>query len=81
MDRVGDEPGSELAKLGVTVIDLTKVDDTSSLNHTKFANAPDVVQLIGQRMNEGDSFVDPQSRNVFKTLPAALKVVTDTGVL
>jgi esterase/lipase superfamily enzyme len=81
VDRVGDEPGSELAKLGVTVIDLTKIDDTSSLNHTKFASSPDIVQLIGQRMNEGDSFDDSQRRNVFQILPAAVKVVSGPGVL
>jgi len=81
VDRVGEEEGTELAKLGVTVIDLTKVDNTSSLNHTKFANSPELVQLIGKRMNEGDSFDDSQRRNVFQALPAAVKAVTDPGVL
>ncbi|WP_434053796.1 MAG: alpha/beta fold hydrolase [Roseibium sp.] len=58
VDRVGDEPANELEKLGVTVIDLSKVKDTSSLNHTKFADSPEIVKLIGTRMNDGDSF-DP----------------------
>ena len=77
VDRVGDEPGDLLAELGVTVIDLSKVDDTSSLNHTKFADSPEVVQLIGQRMNEGDSFDDSSRRNVFRSVPAAVDIVVD----
>jgi len=47
-------------------MDLSKLDDTSSLNHTKFANSPDIVQLIGRRLNEGDSFVDPQTEMSFE---------------
>lgn len=79
IDRVGDEPADDLAKLGVTVIDLTKIDDTSSLNHTKFADAPEIVQLIGQRMNEGDSFVQPPSRAALQAIPDAVSVLTGRG--
>ncbi|WP_247653876.1 alpha/beta hydrolase [Labrenzia sp. PHM005] len=79
IDRVGDEPADELAKLGVTVIDLTKIDDTSSLNHTKFANSPEIVQLIGRRMNEGDSFLQPPSRAALSTIPAAVSVLSGRG--
>lgn len=83
VDRVGDEPADKLAQLGVTVIDLTKVQDTSSLNHSKFAGAPEIVRLIGTRMNEGDSFDDSNRRNVFQSLPAAAQVITgpSPGVL
>jgi len=79
VDRVGDEEGSELAELGVTVIDLTKIKDTSSLNHTKFANSPDIVQLIGQRMNEGDSFRTANNQGLARNLPAAAQLVTGAG--
>lgn len=79
IDRVGDEPAGDLAKLGVTVIDLTKIDDTSSLNHTKFANSPDIVQLIGRRMNESDSFVQPPARTALQALPDAVSVLTGRG--
>jgi esterase/lipase superfamily enzyme len=79
IDRVGDEPGGELAKLGVTVIDLTKIDDTSSLNHTKFANSPEIVQLIGERMNEGDSFVASNNQGLGQNLPAAAQLLTGSA--
>ncbi|MEP3342536.1 MAG: alpha/beta hydrolase [Hyphomicrobiales bacterium] len=75
IDRVGDESGDKLAELGVKVIDLSKVDDTSSLIHSKFADSPEIVQLIGRRMNEGDSFVNPPSRSVLQNLPDAARVL------
>ena len=55
VNRVGDEDAEALAALGVVVIDLTKVKDTNSLNHTKFADSPEVVQLIGNRLRAGNS--------------------------
>jgi len=79
IDRVGDEPADELAKLGVTVIDLTKIDDTSSLNHTKFADSPEIVQLIGRRMNEGDSFVERPGRAALQAIPDAVSVLSGRG--
>lgn len=45
--RVGGADPEELSALGLTVVDLTKVKDDESIHHTKFANAPDVVQMIG----------------------------------
>ncbi|MTI42196.1 esterase/lipase superfamily enzyme [Roseibium hamelinense] len=79
IDRVGDERADDLARLGVTVIDLTKIDDTSSLNHTKFADAPEIVRLIGQRMNEGDSFVQRPGRAALQAIPDAVSVLTGRG--
>ncbi|WP_428644689.1 alpha/beta hydrolase [Roseibium sp.] len=55
VNRVGEADAERLAKLGVTVVDLTQIKDTNSLNHTKFADAPEVVQLIGFRLAEGNS--------------------------
>jgi esterase/lipase superfamily enzyme len=54
IDRVGDSQAGRLAAMGVTVIDLSQVNDRSSLNHTKFADSPEMVQLIGRRLNAGD---------------------------
>jgi esterase/lipase superfamily enzyme len=54
IDRVGDASPAELASTGVTVIDLSRIKDDNSLNHSKFADAPQVVQLIGARLNAGD---------------------------
>ena len=56
--RVGNEDAAALAELGVTVIDLTKVDDFSGSNHSKFAGSPEVVQLIGAGLQQGTALSD-----------------------
>jgi len=43
---------------GITVLDLTALQGGDSLNHTKFATQPDIVQLIGQRMVAGQKVSD-----------------------
>lgn len=48
VDRVGASDAQELAELGVTVVDLSEIDDSSSGSHSKFAGSPEVVQLIGR---------------------------------
>jgi esterase/lipase superfamily enzyme len=55
IDRVGDATPADLASTGVTVIDLSGIKDSNSLNHSKFADAPEVVRLIGRRLNAGDA--------------------------
>ncbi len=47
VERVGSADAAELSELGVTVIDLSEVDDSTSGSHSKFAGSPEVVQLIG----------------------------------
>ncbi len=42
----------------VTVIDLTKVKAGDGLHHSKFAESPQVVQLIGARISEGQTLTD-----------------------
>jgi esterase/lipase superfamily enzyme len=55
--RVGDyRDAADLASYGVTVVDLSKVKGTDSFNHTKFADNPMMVQMIGQRLREDDGF-------------------------
>jgi esterase/lipase superfamily enzyme len=41
-----------LETLGATIIDLSDVATSDSLNHAKFAASPKVVQLIGRRLRE-----------------------------
>lgn len=41
---------SAIERLGVTVIDLTKLKGGDSLNHGKFAESPQVVQFIGSEL-------------------------------
>lgn len=48
----------ELADNNVTVIDLTKIKSGDSLNHGKFASSPQIVQLIGARMANGQTLTD-----------------------
>jgi esterase/lipase superfamily enzyme len=37
------------------VVDLSEIDDNTSLHHAKFADTPEVVQLIGRRLaDQGD---------------------------
>ncbi len=74
--RVGDADVASLEALGVTVIDLTEVQDTESLNHSKFSESPGVVQVIGSEMLKGDSLhTAPKTPGV---LASAYRQVTGT---
>lgn len=48
----------ELAANEITVIDLTKVKAGDNLHHSKFAESPEVVQLIGSRLSQGQTLTD-----------------------
>jgi esterase/lipase superfamily enzyme len=48
----------ELADNKITVIDLTKVKAGDGMHHGKFAESPEVVQLIGARISEGQTLTD-----------------------
>lgn len=55
--RVGDyKNAADLADYGVTVIDLSSAKATDSFNHTKFADNPVLVKMLGQRLREDDGF-------------------------
>lgn len=56
--RVGAADAAELEKLGVTVIDLSEIDDSSAGSHAKFAGSPAVVQLIGEGLKTAGRFGD-----------------------
>jgi esterase/lipase superfamily enzyme len=56
--RVGTVDADRLTRLGVNVIDLSQVRDTSSTHHDKFSDAPEVVQLLGNRILAGDSYTN-----------------------
>jgi len=59
-DRLGaidpkQEPyRTNLAKAGVEVVDLTGESSGDALNHSKFADSPLAVKLIGQQLAQGD---------------------------
>ncbi|MFB9233925.1 alpha/beta hydrolase, partial [Pseudohalocynthiibacter aestuariivivens] len=54
--RVGAADATELETLGVTVIDLSEISDSSSGSHNKFTGSPSVVQLIGAGLNSAGHF-------------------------
>jgi esterase/lipase superfamily enzyme len=54
--RVGNVDADQLTQLGVNVIDLSQVRDKSSTHHSKFSDAPEVVQLLGTRILAGDNY-------------------------
>lgn len=59
MERVGalnpDLPQykSKLAEYNIVVINLTKLKSGDSFNHSKFAESPEIIRLIGQRLIAG----------------------------
>lgn len=64
VDRLGQidpsvEPyRSKLEAAGMTVLDLTKLKGGDRLNHGKFAESPEVVKLIGDRLIAGQAITD-----------------------
>jgi esterase/lipase superfamily enzyme len=66
VQRLGQvNPASEpykslLENAGITVVDLTAVKTGDRLNHGKFAESPEVVQLIGKRLVDGQTLTDSQ---------------------
>ena len=43
---------------GITILDLSALQVGDSLNHSKFAESPEVVKLLGQRLIDGQSVTD-----------------------
>ncbi len=74
VDRVGETDAAELSALGVTVIDLSEIDDSASGTHSKFAGSPEVVQLIGSSLEKDnfDTKVKP---------PTLVEVLNDVPVM
>ena len=64
VDRLGQvDPSSEpyrtaFATAGIRVVDLTSVDGQDGLGHNKFADSPEVVRLIGERLVAGQTITD-----------------------
>ena len=55
IDRVGAADPEAIAARGLEVIDLTQIDDRDNINHTKFAQSPNIVKLIGRGIAEGNT--------------------------
>ena len=55
--RLGDyKNAADLAEYGVIVVDLSNAKGADSFNHTKFADNPEMVKLLGQRLRADDGF-------------------------
>ncbi|MBN9234469.1 MULTISPECIES: alpha/beta hydrolase [Phyllobacteriaceae] len=55
--RLGDyKNADDLAQYGVSVVDLSSKQGTDAFNHNKFADNPEMVRLLGQRLREDDGF-------------------------
>lgn len=46
---------------GVTVIDLSELKSDNPLNHSRFASSPEAVQIIGQRLIDGQRLSDSRT--------------------
>ena len=66
--RVGAADTQELEQLGLTVIDLSEIDNSSSGSHSKFAGSPEVVQLIGAGLNSAGRFGESTTPGLEKIL-------------
>ncbi len=70
--RLGQIPADQLAKLGVNAIDLSEVEDTGSLAHSKFKDSPEIVQLIGTSLAERSSFASEAQFSAGRTVGAGI---------
>ncbi len=68
VSRVGAADPETLAELGVNVIDLSLVEDKSNANHTKFADSPEIVQLIGRGINQGNTLSAREEIGTLQTI-------------
>ncbi|WP_440271588.1 alpha/beta hydrolase [Ensifer adhaerens] len=75
----------ELAANGITVVDLTKIKAGDDLHHTKFAESPEIVQLIGRRLSDRQTLTDSRvglgDHIVAATAGAAQTVGTAAGLV
>lgn len=89
--RVGDYGNAEdLAKLGVIAVDLSQVNSGDSLNHTKFADNPVLIKILGERLKQNSSLISSQeeadlraeslTRSITGTLTSAAEVIITTPI-
>lgn len=72
--RLGQAEIEQVADLGVSVIDLSYVDDVNSRNHRKFSESPKVVQLIGRGLQNYDT-LDTATVNLLAETREAIGVL------
>jgi len=61
--RLGDYGDPEdIATLGVVAVDLSNVGSGDRLNHTKFAENPVLIQVLGERLQSGDDLAPTEGQ-------------------
>jgi esterase/lipase superfamily enzyme len=78
--RVGAAPLEELEEFGLTVIDLSHINDSSAGTHAAFAGSPEVVQLIGAGLDEHGRFGDDTSPVIEQILRASPIRILPRGI-
>lgn len=85
----GYEDAAEIAQYGVIVANLSGIKAGDSLNHTKFADNPVLVKLLGERLAADDLAEDSGSveesvgqfaRGIGQTITSAAEIVITTPV-
>lgn len=70
---------SELEKERIVTVDLSDIKTDDSLNHTKFAQSPEIVRLIGRRLAAGQTLTDSRSGLGEKIGVAAVGAASTVG--
>jgi esterase/lipase superfamily enzyme len=75
---------SEMEQAGITVLNLSKLRSGDPLNHSKYAQSPEVVRIIGRELAEGQTLTDSRigvgDRIIQVTTGAAAAVGTAVGL-
>ncbi|MGO4386117.1 alpha/beta hydrolase [Microvirga sp. 2YAF29] len=75
---------SQLERAGLTVLNLSKLRSGDPLNHSKYAESPEVVRIIGRQLAEGQTLTDSRvgvgDRIIQVTAGAAAAVGTAAGL-
>ncbi len=66
--RAGAANPVRLADLGIKVVDLSALNDPGGTEHSKFANSPEIVQLIGRSINSGNTLTSQTEDTKVKSL-------------
>lgn len=79
---------AEIAAYGLIVVDVTAIKAGDSTNHTKFADNPVLVKLLGDRLRAGDTLTEAQddvgthiealARSLGQTAVSAASIVVTT---
>jgi esterase/lipase superfamily enzyme len=80
MPRVGDDPNeTELARMGVIVVDVTRLKGGDRRNHSKFADNPLLVRLLGDYLDDPDAFAG-SSEEITRRVRERAGVPVESGV-